>query len=296
MLLFVIVLYAFGLDGERIERGGQHLVESFGWVERSVLLIVVLLMAVMFLLPKWHIRRHAKPLIRVLISFFVMLVLFEAVSYYIAARKMPMMDLDLQKVDSFLFFGKQPAEWLESISVAPLTTLLSTAYVSWFALTYGTIFLMVLKGKRAVLEYATVALTTFYIGYLLYLVVPAYGPVFTFDYDTEIGGLTHTLLAKAPSADAFPSLHTAISVVMLVQVWKHCRRWVWLYAPMATMIIFSTIYLRIHYGIDVIAGIVLAVITTQVCPLLIEWWIGRRSGSRGGRISKKVTEEKIASV
>ncbi|MGZ4164870.1 MAG: phosphatase PAP2 family protein, partial [Tumebacillaceae bacterium] len=76
----------------------------------------------------------------------------------------------------------------------------------------------------------------------------------------------------------FPSLHTGISVVMLVNVWRHSRRLVWLYAPLVTMIIFSTVYLRLHYAIDVIAGIALALTTTKVCPYLLDKWASRGAG------------------
>ncbi|MGZ4105922.1 MAG: phosphatase PAP2 family protein [Tumebacillaceae bacterium] len=278
MVLFVVLLYAFGLDGAGIRGGLQHLVDSFGLVERGVLGLVVLMIAATFFVRKWNMRQKAVPLIRVLLSFFVMLVMFEAVGYFIGARQLQLLDLDLQKIDAWLFFGKQPAEWLVSISFPALTNLLSSAYASWFVLTYGTIFLMLYKGKRALLEYTTSALLTFYIGYLLYMVVPAIGPLFTIHFDTNIGGVTSTVLSRPSVADCFPSLHTGISVVMLVNVWRHSRRLVWLYAPLVTMIIFSTVYLRLHYAIDVIAGIALALTTTKVCPYLLDKWASRGAG------------------
>jgi membrane-associated phospholipid phosphatase len=82
-----------------------------------------------------------------------------------------------------------------------------------------------------------------------------------------------TLLAR----DCFPSLHTGISVVMLVYVWRYRRKWLWLYGPMTFLIVWSTMYLRFHYGIDVIAGAALATAMTQLCPLATRWWEQRRA-------------------
>jgi membrane-associated phospholipid phosphatase len=70
--------------------------------------------------------------------------------------------------------------------------------------------------------------------------------------------------------NCFPSLHTAISVAMAGVAWRGPSRayrhaaWV-----LAVAIVFSTIYLGIHWVADVVAGLVLA----AVAILLVgRWW------------------------
>jgi membrane-associated phospholipid phosphatase len=212
--------------------------------------------------------------VRASIAFFLVMAVYKTVIFYISVLNPVDHDIILKHIDRALFFGRLPSEWLEPLIWRPLTWLLSLCYASWFALVYFTIFLMLSRSEQALREYVFTAVITFYIGYLTYVFVPAIGPIFTVHYDRPIGGITNVLtLGQAVlSRDCFPSLHTGISIVMLVEVWRHRRRWCWLYIPLVTLIIFSTLYLRIHYGIDVIAGAALAITTTQLAPLVLSAW------------------------
>ena len=58
--------------------------------------------------------------------------------------------------------------------------------------------------------------------------------------------------------DVFPSLHCAVSAYMLFSDWAWRRKRFWLFLIPCVGIGFSTIYMRYHYGADVLAGFVLA--------------------------------------
>ena len=60
------------------------------------------------------------------------------------------------------------------------------------------------------------------------------------------------------SRAAFPSLHAAVSLVALVYAWRHVRAWFWVLLPFALGLWVSTIYLRHHYVVDLLAGWALA--------------------------------------
>jgi membrane-associated phospholipid phosphatase len=229
-------------------------------------------------------RRHHKfftslaYLVRVLITFCLMLAIYKIVNFYIAVFNPFDKDAVLQHIDRIIFFDKLPSEWLEPLISKPLTYILSGAYMSWFFMVYATILLMFRHSRKAVSEYVFTAIFTFYIGYVTYIIVPAIGPIFTVQYAHPVGGIAtlfahdQTLIAR----DCFPSLHTGISLVMLINVWRYQRKWTWFYAPLVTLIIFSTLYLRFHYGIDDIAGAALAVVTTQLSPLFVSAWQNKR--------------------
>lgn len=67
---------------------------------------------------------------------------------------------------------------------------------------------------------------------------------------------------------AFPSLHVGAVTFMLYNDWIFCRDRFWAYLPLATSIAVSTLTLRMHYFIDLVAGALLAVLCVRVCASL----------------------------
>ena len=81
-------------------------------------------------------------------------------------------------------------------------------------------------------------------------------------------------LSAADSAVAvvncFPSMHTSIAFAMLLLAWREkdqLFRWVW--TAFCLSIIYSTLYLEIHWVTDVFAGIILAVAAVKLGDWLI---------------------------
>lgn len=70
--------------------------------------------------------------------------------------------------------------------------------------------------------------------------------------------------------NCFPSLHTAIAAAMAGVAWGGpSRRYRHLCWALAALIVFSTVYLGIHWTVDVAAGLVLAAV---VLRLVGRWW------------------------
>ncbi len=67
--------------------------------------------------------------------------------------------------------------------------------------------------------------------------------------------------------DAFPSGHTAVVLTTLYYAWKSREKKLFaVLFPVVAALIFSTVYLRYHYVIDVIAGVLLAAFTIRLAP------------------------------
>jgi membrane-associated phospholipid phosphatase len=67
--------------------------------------------------------------------------------------------------------------------------------------------------------------------------------------------------------DAFPSGHTAVSLMCLYYAWKMRENKLFaVLIPVVTGLLISTVYLRYHYVIDVIAGIALTGLTIALAP------------------------------
>ena len=72
--------------------------------------------------------------------------------------------------------------------------------------------------------------------------------------------------------DSMPSGHTCMTILMLVLTRRLLPRLLWLLIPIAVGLVFGTVYLRYHYGVDVLAGAALAVVLSRVTPVLQGRW------------------------
>jgi membrane-associated phospholipid phosphatase len=83
-------------------------------------------------------------------------------------------------------------------------------------------------------------------------------------------------LLPVDSRAAFPSLHAAVSLVVLVCAWRHLRVWFWTLLPFVLGLWASTLYLRHHYAVDLLAGFALAPAALWLAPKLDAWWTARQ--------------------
>ena len=185
-------------------------------------------------------------------------------------------------------FGVVPAVWAERFVSPGLTELMQLFYVSfaWIATSTSLILLATRRWR----EFRTVTLgviVCFYVGYALYLVFPAAPPrlVLVYEFKRSLQGypyLFSNLSARAfallpvDSRAAFPSLHAAVSLLALFYAWRYVRAWFWILLPFALGLWVSTIYLRHHYAVDLLAGWLLAPAAAWLAPRLDRWWAARQ--------------------
>jgi len=194
-------------------------------------------------------------------------------------------DAELLAADVRLF-GGSPSELMAPLHNPWLTELLALAYASYLILPLAAaapVYIPTTGGRmrhreafRAVLTAHVLVLG---VGYLGYLLVPARGPrCFLPDAAPLRGALGYYEFAlhnwtqmQAVVHDAFPSLHTAAAVLAIVHAWRHrvlFRPLPWLITPPAVLLIISTMYLRMHYAVDVLAGLLLAAAAAWLAPRL----------------------------
>jgi membrane-associated phospholipid phosphatase len=175
-------------------------------------------------------------------------------------------DAALRAVDQAVL-GETPAVWLARFATPLRTELLSACYLSYHLYMTSALLLALtrpLERMRQLCERVYAALALGYVGYLC---VPAVGPWRAFPElfagHPLSGGpfevVTTWLVIKGSSIyDAFPSLHVAIVLVMLGYDARHERWRFALMLPVAAGLVVSTMYLRYHYAVDLVAGAVLA--------------------------------------
>jgi membrane-associated phospholipid phosphatase len=189
------------------------------------------------------------------------------------ARPLWVADDTLLRIDQGIF-GKTPAQYLESWA--------SLGAVEYFAAYYDGYFLLITamfvrfialerndEVRRRFLRGTFYALL---VGHVLYVFVPAYGPIWMqsqrFVSDLPSGPFRRWILGTIGEfgrlTDCFPSLHTGLPTWFSMFLWSEARRKrstrsilvAAVVSFIAVQIMFSTMFLRFHYGIDVIAGII----------------------------------------
>ena len=185
-------------------------------------------------------------------------------------------------------FGVIPCVWAERFVSPPLTELMNLFYVSfaWIAPSVSLLLLF----RRRFPEFRRVTLgvvVCFYLGYALYVAFPAAPPRLTLVYEfkrnlqgypflmSSLSAQAFTLL-PTDSRAAFPSLHTAVSTLVLAYAWRYTRRAFWVLVPFVLGLWVSTIYLRHHYAVDLFAGWMLAPVAAFCAPRLDAWWARRQ--------------------
>jgi membrane-associated phospholipid phosphatase len=165
--------------------------------------------------------------------------------------------------------GVHPTLWMEQFISRWLTELMYILYFVYFPMPLITLILMYRKGMYTEMEKSMVMLLVcYYSAYITYFIVPVNGPRF-FLADLHSIELTGYFLSQpiydlidvleTNKFDCFPSLHTALLLVVMYISYRYTRTLYYIYVPIAIGILISLIYLRYHYFIDVLAGVVFAI-------------------------------------
>lgn len=193
----------------------------------------------------------------------------------------------LKAADEALF-GVSPAWAMEPLATPWLTELLAYAYATMFILPLVVLVTLSVRGHERELRRAALALlVAFYLGFVIFLLVPAKSPDIVYTFDTQLCGYgfyeastkTWQQLQQI-TFDAFPSMHTAISTIALVHARRlgpllaphHPRGFFHIYLPIVVLLQIATVYLRQHYFVDLLAAWVLAAVSLWLANRADRLW------------------------
>ena len=178
--------------------------------------------------------------------------------------------------------GTHPTVWLERFVHPWLTEILTWAYTSYYFL--PPILAVALYWRRRVADFDQAVfgmVLGFYLSYVGYFLVPAIGPRFTLA-DLQNAGLPGVFVADGIreilnvlerfKQDAFPSGHTAVVLLVLFYARQFVPGLFWIFLPVVVALVFSTVYLRYHYVVDVVAGILLAAVCIALERVVTHYW------------------------
>jgi membrane-associated phospholipid phosphatase len=204
---------------------------------------------------------------------------YKEMALFIRAVRTTDADQWLADVD-FRVWGAHPSVWLERVHTPVLTEFLQVVYTLFVpAVLYIAWVLWREKSKRDFQYYAFLIALGFLTSYIGYILVPARGPRFLLKHlqHFPLQGLwlfqaMQNTLDRLESAhyDCFPSGHTELTILAWWgsrMVSKRCFRVYLAYTP---CIIFATVYLRYHYTVDLLAGMVTAAVLILTAPMLYQ--------------------------
>ena len=185
------------------------------------------------------------------------------------------------KADVWLF-GIEPTLWVQQFYRPWLTELFSFCYAFYLPLTILLPVVLYWKRKDQEARITLLGLVLcFYWGYFFYILFPAVPPRIAIadQYTHSLGGSfwlgtqnEMVSITETSSRAAFPSLHSAITLLTLIYSWKFERRLFWFLLPLGSGLIAATIYLRHHYVVDLLAGFPLGVLSYRYSPAWDRKW------------------------
>ena len=212
------------------------------------------------------------------------------------------MDMTFMQWDALLF-SVQPTIWLEKFLHPVIVEYFMFAYVLFIVYPYFYLVFLYQKNQLPVFHKAMLAqVISLFVALTCFITLPAMGPRATIEldnsgqninsempsYNKSLQGIQLDVLEDwtgKPSlfqlqydmwnqierikTDCMPSMHTCLFK------YKKTAMWFWLAGNIS--LIFSTVYLRYHWVVDVIAGIVLAVIAYYLTEIFYKYWLKKRS-------------------
>ena len=169
---------------------------------------------------------------------------------------------------SMYFSARFPPRWLSE--------LLHLCYFSYYPIVFGLATLLYFEGRHeAFHEVVFAEVLTFNLCLIWYIFMPVMGPYYNFEKISgrPAGGfffkLVHMILSSAASkGTAFPSSHCAIGVIVVLYAAHYHPVAFAILCPFGVGLVVATVYARMHYAVDAIAGTIFAGVVFVAAPYL----------------------------
>jgi membrane-associated phospholipid phosphatase len=229
-----------------------------------------------FVRPFWEIIRDWSPFLVILLMYYTLW--GDATLLLVTTDR----DQALIGIDQHLF-GFQASLVLQRFISPALTTWMTFAYFYHLInIPLVALFVYVWRPRARFREMMSGIMVVSFFGLMGYLLVPAIGPLYTLRnqytvplhqalwmFNREVDFMDFARIRR----DVFPSLHVALSFVVWLYTYRNSKKLFWILSPLILSLWVSTLYLRYHYLIDVVAGLILAPLS-----FLLANWMFRRFG------------------
>ena len=178
----------------------------------------------------------------------------------------PKIDEFLSNLDQTIFNFQPSIEFSKHFNSLFFSELFYFGYFCYYLLPLVVFGILYKFLPQKIEEFGFILITSFLLYYFIFIVIPAEGPQFYFTFPDNyieaqgIFGNAIKLIQKngeAPTA-AFPSSHVGISWIVIFWLYQNLRKSVKYFLPFVILLMFSTVYIKAHYFVDVVAGFLTA--------------------------------------
>ncbi|MDA0364447.1 MAG: phosphatase PAP2 family protein [Chloroflexi bacterium] len=179
------------------------------------------------------------------------------------------------------FFSPSDVDWLDFSATA--------IHASFFVVPHAAAAYIWLRHPRALPDYVACVLLTLYIGLALFILLPTVPPwlatrrgdlavtyrVLDFvlrGVDIDAYRSLYRTLAEPNAVASVPSIHMAITCVVMLRSRDFAPRWFWPLMLYAVAMALALIYLGEHYAFDLIVGTGVAI----AVEIAVRWTLRRR--------------------
>lgn len=241
------------------------------WQIMGARVLIVLVMGQIMLLHKITNSIWIKEL-HLLIPLLLMGYLYGETHYMNQAIFHENLDPLFVQLDQSLF-GMQPSILFSQYYNSHFfSELMYLGYISYYFQIIGITAVYYFKDKIKLPKTIFLIFNSFLIYYLVYAVLPVVGPQFHFDgadalpikdgfFAEFMQWINHNF--EKPTG-AFPSSHVGMTFIFAFLALKTSKKLFYIFLPFTVLIIFSTVYIKAHYAVDIIGGIISAPIVFYI--------------------------------
>jgi membrane-associated phospholipid phosphatase len=176
----------------------------------------------------------------------------------------PNLDGFFDRLDSAVFGCSPAMEFSKAFPQALVSEIMYFGYFAYY-LIFLFLFIYCYLEKPGLAEKAMFyCLCSFFVFYIIFTLVPVAGPQFYYSYpDNQVpDGYVFSWLVRSiqdmgeKPTGAFPSSHVGLTIIAMILLYKYARKYFYAILPVAIVLVASTVYIKAHYLIDVVAAII----------------------------------------
>lgn len=176
----------------------------------------------------------------------------------------PNLDLFFDQLDVKLFNCVPAMEFSKRIPYAWFSEIMYFSYFFYyFIYAYIAAYFFFCKRNNAY-QVTFIILMSFFLFYILFVFIPVEGPQFFWtgeDVYVPDGYFFSWLMRAIQSmgempTGAFPSSHVGITFIFMIILFKFQKKAFWIFLPVVVCLFMSTVYIKAHYLIDVVAAFI----------------------------------------
>lgn len=204
-----------------------------------------------------------------------------------------------------VLFGCQPAvEFSKHFPSIFFSEPFNMGYFAYYPMIFTVVVFYFIKKFEWFEKVCFVLVTSFFIYYLIYILIPVAGPQFYFpaigmdkvnacvwpaigdyfntnDYLIPGPGFDQGFFYKLVEASqqvgerptaAFPSSHVGISTIVMIMAWRVNKKLTAILFPFYVLLCCATVYIQAHYLLDALAGFISAFIIYRLASLMYKRW------------------------